>query len=295
LNEKQEHPGWIEISIAIDPVAHEALSAFLIGLGCEGIVTEDFSDQTLKAYSPFRDDLDSIRNKIAVFLENIADIFPEIQPPAIDIKKIEDQDWSTSWRSFFYLDQVTDNLMILPAWEEMPETTDCMIIRIDPGIAFGTGKHPTTRMCLAALEETSLTDHWNMLDVGTGSGILAVYGVMLGAERVVAIDIDHEAVRWAKKNIELNELPVQIELSTTPVDRLRGSFSVITANLILNTILDLSKFFPRLLAPDGYLILSGLLRDQVPQVENRFMKYGLKREKLSYMEEWACLVVRRSY
>jgi ribosomal protein L11 methyltransferase len=293
VNENQEHPGWIEISIAIDPVAHEAVSAFLIDLGCEGIVTEDFDDQTLKAYSPFRDDLNIIRDKIKVFLEDIVAIFPEIQAPTMDIKRIKDRDWSTSWRGFFYLDQVTDNLMILPAWEEMPEKADCRIIRIDPGTAFGTGKHPTTRMCLAALEQTRLKVPWNMLDVGTGSGILAVYGVMLGAKRVVAIDIDPEAVRWAKRNIEMIRIPIRIELSTTPIDRLKDSFSVITANLILNTILDLSMFFPRLLVPGGYLILSGLLRDQIPRVENRFMEYGLKKERLTYMEEWACIILKK--
>ncbi len=293
MNENREDSGWMELSITIDLVAHEAASAFLIDLGSEGIVTEDFDDTTLKSYFPDTEDMDMLRNKILVFLEDIIDIFPGIQQPALDIKRIETQDWSTSWRSFFYLDQVTENLMILPAWEEMHGNVNCHIIRIDPGTAFGTGKHPTTRMCLAALEETGLKDHWNMLDVGTGSGILSVYGAMLGAERVVAIDNDPEAVRWAKKNIELNDLRVRIEISDTPIEQIRGSYQVITANIILNTILELSGFFPRLLAPEGNLILSGLLRDQVPQVENLFMEYGLKRKKLMHMEEWACLVLRR--
>lgn len=283
----------MEISITIDPVALEAASAFLIDLGCEGIVTGNFDDTTLKSYFPDTEDMDMLRNKVDVFLTEILDIFPGIQQPALDIKRIENQDWSTSWRSFFYLDQITENLMILPAWEEMPENINCHVIRIDPGTAFGTGKHPTTRMCLAALEETGLKDHWNMLDVGTGSGILSVYGAMLGADRVVAIDNDPEAVRWARKNIDLNDLPVQIEISDTPIEQIEGSYQVITANIILNTILELSGFFPRLLAPEGNLILSGLLRDQVPQVENLFMEYGLKRKKLMHMEEWACLVLER--
>jgi ribosomal protein L11 methyltransferase len=179
MTENQNNPEWLEISIDVDPIAHEALISFLIDLGCEGIVTEDFDDQTLKAYYPVNETPDSLRDRISLFMQDLADIFPEIKSNKVDIKQVEKQDWATSWRSFFSIDRVTDNLTIVPAWEQAPNPDEGRIILIDPGPAFGTGKHPTTRMCLMALEKASVRSNSGMLDVGTGSGILAVYGAML--------------------------------------------------------------------------------------------------------------------
>lgn len=137
--------GWLEISIHLPPVAHDPLSAFLFDLGCTGIVSEDFQDHTLKAYLPFQ----------------------------------EDRDWSRNWRRFFRSERVTLGVMIVPAWESLPPSFKGHVIRIDPGPAFGTGQHPTTRMCLEAMERLQISPSWTMLDVGTGSGILAIYGAIL--------------------------------------------------------------------------------------------------------------------
>jgi ribosomal protein L11 methyltransferase len=227
-----------------------------------------------------------------LFLKELANIFPDIQTPELTLTPIKNQDWATAWRSFFYLERITDNLMILPAWEEMTEPAKSHIIRIDPGTAFGTGKHETTKMCLQALEENSLEKPWTMLDVGTGSGILSVYGAMLGAEKITAIDIDPEVVRWAKKNIELNKLPVEIDLSTTPLESVSGPYDVIAANIILNTILELSPLFPGLLSPDGLLILSGILREQAERVENKFTELGMIKTSITFMGEWVCITLK---
>ena len=136
--------------------------------------------------------------------------------------------------------------MVYPAWEPLPGDTESLVVRIDPGPAFGTGQHPTTRMCLEALEKISLPESWSMLDVGTGSGILAVYGAKLGAGPVVAIDSDPEAIRWARKNIELNGLTGKIELSSGSLEKIRARFSVVVANLTLNTIKELFPHFESL-------------------------------------------------
>jgi ribosomal protein L11 methyltransferase len=287
-----EHPGWLEISVDVDPAAHEALSAFLFDMGCEGVVSEDFDDYTLKAYLPFQKDLEDIRNKIQLFLQGLGDIFSEARASELKIRAIKDQDWGISWRRFFHADQVTQNLMVIPEWEPVPSSLKCHFIKIDPGPAFGTGQHPTTRMCLMSMERPCFKGIWTMLDIGTGSGILAIYGVKLGAKRVAAIDNDPEAVRWAKRNIELNGLLSEIELSSRPLAEWKERFSLVTANLILGTILDLSPCFPGILAPDGRLILSGILRDQVREVEERLNEYGLYMEDRIFQEEWACLTVQ---
>ena len=260
-------------------------------MGCDGVVSEAFEDDLMKAYLPLERDLETVKNSLEIFLNNLTDIF-EIPTPFLDIKKIENQDWSTSWRSFFYLEKITDNLMILPAWEAMPDPVKGHVIRIDPGTAFGTGKHETTRMCLQAIEENVPQKSWIMLDVGTGSGILSVYGAMLGAKEVTAIDIDPEAVRWAEKNIELNDIPIKIDLSTTPLEEIDRKYDIIAANLIMNTILELNPLFPGVLAPEGVLILSGILKEQIGRIEEDVLRYGLKKKGEILMGEWACMLVQ---
>ena len=138
--------GWLEISIHLPPVAHDPLSAFLFDLGCTGIVSEDFQDHTLKAYLPFQEDLEDIRSRIEVFLQNLKEVFPEAHSPKWTLKKIEDRDWSRNWRRFFRSERGTPRVMIVPAWESLPPSFEGHVIRIDPGPAFGTG-HILPRVC----------------------------------------------------------------------------------------------------------------------------------------------------
>lgn len=292
MDNLNEYPGWIEISININPITHEALSAFLFDMGCEGVVSESFADTTMRAYRQFRGDIEETRNRIELFLHDIRAIFPEAKDYSLKLERLEQQDWDTGWRKFFKPEQISEKLLILPVWEDAPSITG-HIIRIDPGPAFGTGHHPTTRMCLMAMEEVAMPDQWAMLDVGTGSGILAIYGSKLGASEIVAIDNDTEAIRWAQRNIEINETPVPIDLSIAPIEEINKQYSLVIANLILGTIIDLFDQLARVLAPNGLLILSGILREQVEDVEKRMVEKGLKTDRVKYMEEWACMIVRK--
>jgi ribosomal protein L11 methyltransferase len=288
----QTHP-WTEISIDVHPIAHEAVSAFLFDLGCEGIATEGADARTLKAYLPRSVKPEAIRRRLKRFLEDIEKIFPEARPARLRINRIEDQDWSVGWRAFFRAERITPRLLVVPVWEPVPSEPGLHLIRVDPGPAFGTGQHPTTRMCLAAMEEFPKNNPWTMLDLGTGSGILAIYAAKLGASRVLALDTDPEALRWAGKSIALNAPPVTIELSSRRVESLTESFHLVTANLILDAIQELMPHFSRLLEPQGWLILSGLLTEQVDRVEARLTGYGFQRIQVSDQQEWACITVRK--
>ena len=290
---KSENPRWLELSIEIDPVAHEALSAFLFDLGCEGIVSQDSPHHAFKAYFSFQKDLEDIQNKINGFVQKLEDIFPEVQSPKLIFSKIENQDWNRQWRRFFRPDRVTKRLTVFPAWESVPKDIEGHVIRIEPGLAFGTGQHPTSRMCLEAMERVPLPGSWTMLDVGTGSGILAMYGAKLGASRVVALDVDPEAIRSAERNIRLNNLSGAIELSSMPLEKLKDRFSLLTANLTLGVILELFPHFSRLLDPGGWLILSGLLTDQARDVQDYFPEYGFSEYGALHQTEWACVVARK--
>ncbi len=277
----------------IDPVAHEALSAFLFELGCEGTVSGDSPDRSFKAYFSIQRDLEDIKNRLGVFLQKLEDIFPEARSHRLEVRKIEDQDWSRLWRRFFRPDLVTERLMICPAWEPIPPDQEGHVIRIDPGLAFGTGQHPTTRMCLEAMESVPLPRSWTMLDVGTGSGILAMYGAKLGAKRVVALDVDPEAIRSAEKNIRLNNLSGAIESSSIPLEQWKAPFSLLTANLTRGLILELFSHFSRVLDPGGWLILSGLLTEQTGDVRDCFPKYGFSEYKALQQAGWTCLIARK--
>jgi ribosomal protein L11 methyltransferase len=287
-----KHPGWLEIALDADPLVHEAVSDFLFTLGCLGIAAENSHADTLKAYFPL-DKMEEIQSRLDLFLRNLEEIFPEAKPSKPSISKIKDQDWGLAWRRFFRPEQVTPRLLIIPAWEKDPQVKDARLIRIDPGPAFGTGQHATTRMCLETMETFREVGHWKMLDVGTGTGILAMYGAMLGAESILAVDNDPEALRWAERNIALNELPVPIHLSDVPVEELKESFHLLVANLIFHVIQALIPHFSRLLEPRGWLILSGLLRDQVESVERLLKAHGVEPERVRYQEEWACILAVR--
>jgi ribosomal protein L11 methyltransferase len=149
-------------------------------------------------------------------------------------------------------------------------------------------------MCLRAIEEARPPESWSFLDVGTGSGILAIYAAMLGAGEILAIDIDPEALRWAKRNLELNDLQGAVELSSEKLESLRGEFRVVTANLTLNIIEELLPYFPGLIRPGGWLILSGILGEQAAELEIRLAGTDLEQERLLYQDEWACLTARRT-
>lgn len=299
MNRRSETPSrrepaseWLEITITVDEVAHDALGSFLFDMGCTGIVTGDGGDQTLKAYLPFDKVLEDTRQKIARFLKMLPAIFSLQEPPFLHFSKLADQDWHVAWRQFFRPTRVSSNLMVLPEWESMPDDISGHVIRMDPGPAFGTGYHATTRMCLRAMEKVARSGPWTLLDVGTGSGILALYAAMLGAGEIVAIDNDPEALRWARRNILLNRLSEAIETTSTPVEKLHGQFSVVCANLILETVERLLPAISARTAMGGWIILSGILREQVPTVMQRIEALEIQHCETLYEGEWACLMAR---
>lgn len=286
---------WIEVTLQTDPVTREAVSDFLMDMpGCEGVLVDESDAPVLKAYLPGEGtSTEKLRLNIEVFLSRLASFFPGAGPSSFRLDRIRDQDWRTAWRKHFRPVQVTPQLLILPAWDPVPTKHRGHILRMDPGPAFGTGSHPTTRMCLQAMEDFSPKGPFSLLDVGTGSCILAMYGVLLGASPVEAVDVDETALRWAEWNLDLNRHKEAVRLSSKPVERYNTPFSMVTANLVLDVILDLMHCFPRIVEPGGILVLSGLLREQVSGVASALSISGFEMEGELQMEEWACIVTRR--
>lgn len=279
----------IEVAVDIHPVAHEALGAFFFDLGCHGVVSQCFQDRLFRAYLPCDLDSKAVRSKIASFLKRLQEIFPEIQAPGLTFAGIENRDWDRSWREYYRPLRISEKLTVVPAWETVAGNLEGFVVRIDPGPAFGTGEHATTRMCLRAIEACAPPGTWSMLDVGTGSGILAMYGVLLGAANVIALDNDPEALRWAGKNIELNGLSKAVQLASISIQDIDESFTLVAANLILGTILEIMPHFPRVVAPGGRLILSGLLEEQSAAVVHALDGAGFQDVQISQEEEWVCV------
>jgi ribosomal protein L11 methyltransferase len=288
-----EHPGWIEISIEVHPAAQEAVSAFLFDLGCRGVVLGEQGNSSLKAYLPVSERFEELGSRMEVFFHRLREIFPEASQSSFHFSEVQEEDWSLTWRRHFHVEQITERLTVVPVWEPVPQAPGGMVIRMDPGPAFGTGAHPTTRMCLESMENLYPSGAWTMLDVGTGSGILAIYAAKLGAGKILAIDTDPEALRWAKRNIELNHCSECIDLSSKTVGELSGVFSILVANLTRDALLELLPDFRRLLEKDGAMILSGLLHEQVQEVKTPLGPLGFKEIRVVTQAEWACITAKR--
>jgi len=290
---RPKNSGWIEVSIEVHPVAQEAVSAFLFDLGCRGVVLGDKGTPSVKAYWPMTERFEELRSRTEVFLRRLTEIFPEAHS-SLHFSNIQEEDWSLTWRRHFQVERITERLTVVPVWETASPAPGGMIIRMDPGPAFGTGAHPTTRLCLESMENLHPPGTWTMLDVGTGSGILAICAAKLGAGEILAIDTDPEALRWAQRNIELNQCSEFIDLSSKPVRELSGVFSLLVANLTRDALSELLPDFKRLLEKDGAMILSGLLEEQSQEVMKRLRLLGFREIQVVSRAEWACITARKT-
>ena len=208
---------------------------------------------------------------------------------------LADQDWATCWQQYFKPVEIVPGLVIKPSWESYQPTPGQAVIEMDPGMAFGTGQHASTRMALALIRQCQKTKQYRQaLDVGAGTGILAMAAALFGAERVVAIDNDPDAVAVARDNVARNGLAARIEVSATPVARIQGPFPLVCANIVHDVLAELAETLAGLTAPGGCLILAGILGGE--QEDNMIRVYGelgLRPRTRLRQEEWAALLLCR--
>jgi ribosomal protein L11 methyltransferase len=223
----------------------------------------------------------------------------DLFPLGLEVRQAAEDDWAEAWKVHFKPVKVTPRLVIRPPWEDYHPAPGETVVTIYPGMAFGTGRHPTTLLCLQALEQVwedltlSLAQGaWQVLDVGTGSGILALAAARMGA-KVLAIDIDPEAVAAALENVRLNALEEVIWVETTPLNALRQQFSLILANLTAADLAHWAEALAGRTLPGGALIISGFLTQDMPAVITRFSQYGLSAAGHLTQEEWSALILRR--
>ena len=278
---------WQELSITVPHEYVEPISYLFSRYG-RGVTMEtaDAGRIMLRTYLP----VDS-RQRLAhidVGIKLVSAVEPLGQ---LQIREVVDEDWQNSWKSHFDLLKVGHRLVIKPTWIDYEASAGEVVIEIDPGMAFGTGYHPTTYTCLEAIEELTAFQS-SVLDLGTGSGILAIAAVRLGAEHVVAMDIDSQAIKAARQNLRRTRTSKQVTLvqgslphATAPA----GKFDMAVANISARAICDRAPFIVPALRPGGVLVASGMMRDQSPQVIDSLTELGCSLSQEWSKEEWVTL------
>lgn len=214
------------------------------------------------------------------------------QPAAI---LLADQDWATSWQQYFKPFAIVPGLVIKPSWESFQPEHGQQVIEMDPGMAFGTGQHASTRMALALIRYSMETiQPQRVLDVGTGTGILAMAAALFGAKQVVAIDNDPDAVTVARENIAKNCLAATIEVSVRPVAQIRGTFQLVSANIVHDVLVAMARELAALTANGGHLVLAGILSGgQEANIVAVYGHLGLTPIDRLYQDEWVALLLRK--
>ncbi len=299
---------WWRLELLALPELEESLTWKLNALGIPRVAVrhspEQPQDRKLVAWLPASDWPESERQQLEQALKPLADTFG-LALPTIHWFEQDDEDWSLSWKQHWEPDPVGQRLLILPAWLELPpEHADRQVIRMDPGSAFGTGSHPTTRLCLEAIEELSDERGGSLgpirvADLGCGSGILGIAALLEGASSVAAADTDSLAVRATRDNAVVSGFEEQFQVDLGSIERLAELLEGRPADLLLCNILApvieaLCPAFDTVLAPGGLGLLSGLLVSQAPRLQEVLAEQGWSAELTAQQSQWGLMTIRRS-
>jgi ribosomal protein L11 methyltransferase len=219
----------------------------------------------------------------------------ELEAPKPTCSLLADEDWATSWQQFFTPFAIIPGLVIKPSWEEYVPAAGEQVIEMDPGMAFGTGQHASTKLALCLIRSCfDSRGVLKVLDIGTGTGILAMAAVLFGAEQVIAIDNDPEAVRVAGENIAHNMLKGKIAVCGDDLDDLTGSFDLVCANIIHDILVDMAPAIADLVSEKGAVVLAGILQgEQEKNIIRLYEALGLTLQEARYEDEWVSLFLAR--
>ena len=305
---------WQELTIMVSREAEEAVSNILIDLGSQGVAIDDSADYlgeagpfgevlpqveqlnmvAITAYYPETANLEMIRQEVKERLVQLRDFGLQIGETQLTTQQLAEEDWADNWKKYFEPARITHDLTIVPSWTDYEVTTGEKIIKLDPGMAFGTGTHPTTKMSLFALEQV-LRGGETVLDVGTGSGVLSIASSLLGAKEIFAYDLDDVAVRVAQENIALNAGTENIHVAAG--DLLKGidiEADVIVANILADILVNLTDDAYRLLKDEGYLIMSGIISEKWNLVRESAEAAGFFLETHMIQGEWNACVFKKT-
>jgi ribosomal protein L11 methyltransferase len=280
---------WHALEVAIEPAAREAVEYALMEAGALGTEVADESVEFSRVVAYF--DAVPAREEVRAALLDALRVYglPSSAVREMQLREVADRDWLGEWKKSWQPVRVGERFLIAPPWSEIPDAEDRIVIRIEPGMAFGTGTHETTRLCLAAIEKYFTGE--SFLDVGTGTGILAIAAAKLfPAARIEAFDTDAEAVEIARENASLNNVAERVNLGVGTIDETTASANLVCANLTADVILPL---LPALVsATCGHLILSGILDSQTQAIVSRLYELGITEPlEIATDGEWVGIIV----
>lgn len=309
---------WSELSIHTTNEAIEAVSNIMHEAGASGVVIEDSDDLTkeradefgeiwsldpedfptegviLKAYLPVNSFLGETVEAIKLAINNLVTFDINLGANLVTISEVNEEEWATAWKKYYHPVKISKRFTIVPTWETYePVSSDELIIELDPGMAFGTGTHPTTVMSLQALEKTVKPGN-RVIDVGTGSGVLAIGAALLDAKEVHALDLDDVAVTAARINVKLNKVQNKINVvHGNLLDTIDEPGDVVVANILAEIIMSFTDDAFQAVKPGGIYITSGIISAKKNDVRDALEASGFVVEDVMMMEDWVTIISKK--
>lgn len=305
---------WNELAVKVSRETEEAVSNILIEAGAQGVSIEDTQDYLnhqdnfgeilpdvvqmdtiiIKAYYPENLSIIELSDHVNAQIASLVDFGLNPGQFSVSTQSLAEHDWADSWKRYFLPTRISNRLTIVPSWTEYTRVLpDEKIIRLDPGMAFGTGTHPTTKLSLFALEQT-LRGGETLLDVGTGSGVLSIAATLLGAKTIHAFDLDEVAVKVAQENIQLNPDIKNITVATgNLLKTVTIKADVIVANILADILMDVIADAYQLLHDNGYLIMSGIIDSKLAMILDKCQQVGFSTATRMQQGEWHCIILQK--
>ncbi len=303
---------WTEIKIKVplsDTETAEAIANMVVPYG---IYVEDYSELEKDALEIAHIDLideelvqkDRTVSIIHIYISNEENPFESVQylkerynavgiDCTVETDMVNDKDWADNWKKFFKVTEIGERLTIRPSWEEYDNKEGRVVLSIDPGAAFGTGTHATTKMCLELLEKY-VKDGMNLLDIGSGSGILSIAAGLLGADEAIGVDIDPVAVKVAKENAEINNMSQRVTyIEGDLCDKISGKFDIVCANIVADVIISLTDYVDKFMHEDSLFICSGIIDIREDDVLKALSVNGFTVVDECECENWRAFAVRK--
>lgn len=297
---------WLKITLPCKEELTEAVSDLMGVLSGAGVEIHPDRQNGLNEISGFfaleapqdgswQEAGENIRTNVRAELNDLFSLYDETLPE-LRTGIFDDQEWATSWQQYFTTFEIVPGLIIKPSWETYTPTGNQHLLEMDPGMAFGTGQHESTRLALSLLAsciQAAPRQIRRVLDVGTGTGILAMAAALFGADRIVAIDNDPDAVAVAGQNVRHNKLSGTINVLATPLAEITGKFDLICANIVHDVLIEMVPDFLRLLGPGGFVVLAGILAgDQAQSINAYYKHHGMHTLTERQEGKWTAMLLR---
>ena len=287
---------WLTVDLLIPSDFCEPVSNFLMEQGGTGIeeIAEDRERTRLRTYFPETGKKGQILKVLHRYLKSLERLHPGRFSCQVETSTTPEKNWGEKWKQFFKPVRVTPRIVVKPPWSRVRLGKGQILVEINPGVAFGTGTHATTKLCIQALERRLRKRNLSVLDVGTGSGILSIVAAKLGAREVWGVDPDAASVENAEENIARNQASTRVRIRRGTVGNIGNTFDIVVANIDLRVLRRMRWPLVRRVKPGGLLILSGLLGREKERIQRHYLETGLLvKAGAAHLEEWVSLTFRK--